>query len=169
MDVCVPLFSLPPRGEFSGFYTFSQSLRAILSTESHPPLFPRAVHWDARTLDASSTSLPIPSLLKKKSQDCVPSSSPTEPSHLLISMPAAESPMDCWDPSWLLQSTPVAGAHASCCHPCRQLQSTQATAESHLPLFLVLSCLEAFKLWWISQYSGWGETGTVLLGSTLKV
>lgn len=35
MNVSVPPFSLPPGGEFSGLYTFSQPHKAIIGTDSH--------------------------------------------------------------------------------------------------------------------------------------
>ena len=62
MDVHVPLFSLSPGGELSGFYTFSQSCRATHGTDNQSPLFSRSVYWDAGTLGTNSASLSSPSL-----------------------------------------------------------------------------------------------------------
>ena len=96
-------------------------------------------------LGAYSTTLPFPSFPQRKSQDCVPPSSPTEPS----SHPSCWGPPPGhWDPGWLLRSTSVAGAHARRCPPHQQLQSALATPECHLPSLLVLSFPEAFRLWW---------------------
>lgn len=56
--VQAPLLSLPPKWDVLGLYIFSLSCMAMLSTESCPPLFPKAVRKNSGTLNVSSTALP---------------------------------------------------------------------------------------------------------------
>lgn len=125
MNVSVPPFSLPPGGEFSGLYTFSQPHKAIIGTDSHWSVSPS--QWDARMLGTKSTSLSSFSPLTKR-QGYEPSSRPTEPDGLPIATQADEILCGCWD-RWLVWSTLSAVIHIH-----QPLRSSAGYWESPTPL-----------------------------------
>lgn len=163
-DVRISLLSPPSWERSLRIVCLFQSCWALLSTESHPPLFPRTVHLDARTLVTTSTPL-SPSwrnlmvthliLVLQVWSNCSELHSLWDPCLLLRTALSSEIYAGCWDLPCLLSSLLGAGLGSVCCTSCQ---------EPPMPFF-VLSCSRALQLCQIPQHFGWSKTGEDFSGS----